>query len=132
MLRIKILSITTIILTAFTACQKSNTVEAQPEEVSMSITSPESGKTYKKNDVVNIKAEISYISQMHGYTVEIQDETGKTVYQNEGHTHGDKITINETWTDTLSGNHELTLILDAIIDHENNTKQMKVNFKSQP
>ncbi|MCB0697069.1 MAG: hypothetical protein KDC07_06875 [Chitinophagaceae bacterium] len=126
-------AITAIILaTCLAACQKQEVVTAQPDEVTINISSPQEGTIYKKGDTVYISAHISYITQMHGYIVQITDDAGDVVFEAEGHTHGDNITVAEKWGDTLSETRELSLAITAVVDHDGNQKISNVGFESQP
>lgn len=119
-------------LAILASCQKTGNTEAQPDEVTIEISSPGSGAVYKKGDIVDINAEISYTGMMHGYIIRISDDAGNTIYEDEGHSHGDFINIKEQWTDTLSSIKNLQLEITAVINHDESLKNAKVAFKSQP
>ncbi len=115
------------------ACQKKDEVAVQPDKVTIYITSPTSGQVVKSGAQLNITASISYISQMHGYIIRITDEeTGETYYEREGHAHGDEITVNEQWINSVTTASNLSLEITAVIDHESNETKQYVAFKSQP
>lgn len=128
-----IILITTILIAGFTACQKADTTPAQPDKLNVAISSPTNGEMFKKGDIVNIKADVSYITQLHGYVLEIWDKSsGKLLYETEEHVHSDKIAIDEQWTDTIDNNTDLMLKLTTIIVHDENEVTDSVAFKSQP
>ena len=56
-----------------TGCQKNDNTPVQPDKVNFDIESPHENQIYKKGDTVFIKAKVSYVSQLHGYFVEISD-----------------------------------------------------------
>ncbi len=121
-----------ILLAGLLSCQKKETTIAVPDDLQINISTPTEGAVYKKGDNVAIKADILYISQLHGYIVQITDEDGTILFETEGHSHGDKITIEEYWNDTLSYSANLNLLLTAVVDHDENQKTIKMAFKSQP
>jgi len=131
---IELRTITIIILLAgILSCQKKETVvTTEPGALQINISSPSEGTIVKKGDQVAIKADISYISQLHGYIVQITLDDGTIVFETEGHAHSDKITVEEYWNDTLSYEANLNLLLTAVVDHDENQKIAKVAFKSQP
>ncbi len=131
---LKLITITTCVLTTgLTACQKKDTTVATTEEVQINVTSPKEGSIYKKGDTVNIVASISSITQMHGYIITIKNmDKGTTVYETEGHTHGDNISVAEQWVNTLDEATDLQLELTGVITHDENIKNIKIGFKSQP
>lgn len=115
------------------SCQKKEEQVAEPAKATITINSPATGQTISKGDSVNITADISYISQMHGYITEIRSlKTGTLIYTNEDHTHGDKLKVAEKWVDTLSEQTDLLLRVIAVIDHNNTQAVDSIIFKSQP
>lgn len=128
-----ILSLTVaVMLMAFSACQKEDNTVAKPDDVVITITSPQQGQVYKTGDVVEINAEINNTTKMHGIIVRIYDADGGTVFEKEQHSHTDVMTIAETWVDTLSQPVALTLEVIAVIEHDNLLKSEKISFSSQP
>lgn len=115
------------------ACQKKDDTTPQPDKVAISIQSPSAGQVFSKGDTIRINAQIEYISQLHGYLIEIKDSaTKKLVYSTEGHTHSDRIEIQEKWVDTLTGTQHLVMEIAAIIDHNENKTTATRYFSSQP
>lgn len=115
------------------SCQKRDETAPQPAKVNIAIQSPELNTEYKKGDTVYINADVSYISQMHGYTVRITDKnTGKQVWEMEDHVHTDKFAIAEKWIDTMNYVTTLEIEIKAIIDHNGNEAKTNVEILSQP
>lgn len=125
-----VLFITT--LAGLLSCQKKDNTPVTAEEVVFSITSPLEGQTYQQGDTVDILGDISYISQLHGYITRIITQDGTVVYENEGHTHSDKLKISEKWVNTLNKNTPLKLEVTTIINHTEDKKTVNVDFYSQP
>ena len=116
-----------------TSCQKKDTTVATAEDVRISITSPQEGNVYKTSDTVSIAATINSNNQLHGYIVRVKEvSTEKILYETEGHAHDGNLTVKEYWVNTLTYNADLVLELIAVIEHDENTKNAKVGFKSQP
>ena len=70
---------------------------------------------------------------MHGYIVRLyNDSTNTLIYEDEGHSHGDKIDVNVLWPDTLGIKAKLKVELTGIIDHNENKKSAYINIYSQP
>ena len=117
----------------FSSCQKNNNVPAQPDKVSINIISPTANHRYKKGDTVQIKADVSYISQLHGYQIRLIDSaTGFAVYDIDGHVHGSNVSVDEKWVDTLSVSRTLKIQIMAILDHDQNASVKEVVVYSQP
>jgi hypothetical protein len=129
----RILTITIIVLAGLLSCQKKDTTQAQPEEVSITVSKPTPQQVYKKGDTLFIQAHIAYISQLHGYIARIyNDSTKALLFEKEGHSHSDKIDVNEYWVNTLDMKATLKVELTAIIDHDDHQKTTSVNVISQP
>lgn len=125
--------ITTASLWSITACQKDNTPVAQPDKVTFNITTPAAGAIYHKGDTVNLKAEIGYISEMHGYTLQIVDiNSGNVLYTAMEDSHGEQYTIAKQWVDTLSAARDLKMAIKVEIDHDGHEANSYTQFKSQP
>lgn len=134
MKQLRLISITTsLLITSLIACQKKDTTVATPDEVEVNITSPTEGSSYKTGDTVSIVANISSKTQLHGYIVRIKEiGTENVIFETEGHTHDGSLTVNEQWINTLNYATDLQLDLITVIDHNENTKNANVGFKSQP
>lgn len=116
-----------------TSCQKHDDTPAQPDKVVIDITSLQDGQTFKKGDVIKMQGTISYISQLHGYQLTLKNkETGKEIFYHYEHTHSDKVSFNQSWTDTLSLPATIQLLLTAEIDHDGNSGQKELIINSQP
>lgn len=123
----------TVMAVSISSCQKKEEVPAQPDKVDIEITSPKADLVYHKGDTIKIAGSATYVSQMHGYTVAIYKKGSDTLlYEGSEHTHGDKLDIEEQWVDTLSESSALTLKVNVIIDHDNNTSTKVLDFSSQP
>ncbi len=128
-----IFTVTIGILAGLLSCQKKDATPAQPGEVSININLPEPNQKFKKGDTVHISGNISYISQMHGYIVRLyNDSTNTLIFEDEGHSHGDKIDVDAQWVDTLNVKAKLRLELIGVIDHDENEKSAYINIYSQP
>lgn len=115
------------------SCQKSDDTPTQPDKVTINITSLQDGQQFKKGDTVNIRGSVSYISQLHGYELTLKSKsTGKELFYYYEHAHGDNVTINQSWTDTLTQADTIQLILTAEIDHDGNQSTKELSLKSQP
>ncbi len=121
------------IIGVLSACQKKDDTPAQPAKVVINVSSPVSGQLYRKGDSVYINASVSYISELHGYELQLKNKnTGTVLYASDEHVHSDAFAIKEAWLDTLSTATDLQLEITTEIDHEGNSSQAEIEFKSQP
>lgn len=121
------------IIGVLSACQKKDDTPAQPAKVVINVSSPANGQLYRKGDSVYINASVSYISELHGYELQLKNKnTGALLYATDEHVHSDAFTIKEAWLDTLSAATDLQLEITAEIDHNGNGSQTEIEFKSQP
>lgn len=120
------------ILLSAASCHKHHNPVADPAKVDIEFISPQSGQSFKKGDAVNIKANVSYTEELHGYEVLlINTATNTTLFTTEKHVHGGQFSINETWTDTLSAHADIKVNIKVAIDHGNITEK-SVHIKSTP
>ena len=130
-----LLSVPVIIAAMLTiaACQKKDETPMQPDKVNISIASPKTGDVYHKGDTIRILASVSYISQLHGYSLAIKNKaTNTTLWNTEEHVHSDKFDVNNYWVNTIDSATQLALELTAEIDHDGNGGSNSVSFSSQP
>ena len=115
------------------ACQKEDNTPVQPSQVTTSVISPQEGQVVRKGDTLNIEANISYISKLHGYVLNIVNTANnEIVYTTSEHGHNDNFSIKEQWVDTLSAPATLKLEITTEITHDGDTSMTELMFKSQP
>lgn len=120
-----------LVLIAAASCQKKDSTTVNADGVTISISSPTEGRVFHIGDTVHIDAEISYATQLHGYTVQVKDKaTGRLLYDNEGHTHDSKLTVADHWV--ADSARAAQLVLTTVIDHENHEQSKTINFSIQP
>jgi hypothetical protein len=124
-----ILSFTICTAVLFTACQKKDNTQPDPQKVTMSIASPAAEQTIHTGDTLRMDADVSYISELHGYEITLSDTAGHIYFSDDQHVHSDHFSIHETWPDTLNQNTRLMLQLTVEIDHNGNeaTKTVYIN-----
>jgi hypothetical protein len=130
-----VLSITsfTALLLFLASCQKKDNTLVDASQVVFSVSSPLSNQVYHKGDTVQILANISYPTELHGYEVKIIDTTtGFIVYDNPTHVHDDHFSVNEQWIDSAAQQQHLKLEVIAVIDHDGDNAIKQINFQYQP
>jgi len=127
----RIIAVCSVLLLA--GCQKEDKTPVQPSQVSATITSPYEGQVVRKGDTLNIEADISYVSRLHGYVLRlVNTATNDVVYMTEEHEHSDKFSIREKWVDTLTAPATLALRITTEITHDGDTTMNQLLFSSQP
>lgn len=125
-------------LALFSACSKEKTVEVIKEvptaRATINIAQPVAGATFQQGDTVRIIGTLSAPATLHGYTVTIRNESdhGKEVFFCHWHAHAKNLTVDTVWINTLSGTSDMSLKIDAVIDHGGNSEGKAVPFKTTP
>lgn len=125
---ILILSIFTAVI--FAACQKKDDTQPDPQKVTINLLSPATEQTSHHGDTLHMNADVNYISELHGYEIELSDSaTGNVYFSDDQHVHSDHFSIREIWPDTLSQNTRLMLKITVEVDHDGNvaTKTVYIN-----
>jgi len=123
------LSIFTAII--FTACQKKDNTQPDPQKVTIDLLSPASEQVVHHGDTLQMNADISYVSELHGYEIELSDSaTGNIYFADDQHVHSDHFSIREIWPDTLSQNARLKLKITVEVDHNGNEAVKTVYMNS--
>lgn len=114
------------------SCQKRDVDVADQEKLTLQISKPVEAQAFRQNDTVWILAKAAYVSQLHGYALQLTDTASKTVYLDiTEHVHGSTFDIDTFWVNTAKAGATLQLQLTAEIDHEGNEKTTSVHFTSQ-
>jgi Domain of unknown function (DUF4625) len=129
---IKFLSVVIIPIFIFSACQKNDTAKPDPSKVTIAVLSPDSTHLYHKGDTISISANVTYIAELHGYSLEIKDSMDNTVYSSDIDIHQDRFSFAEKWVDTISTAKKLTLYLHVEIDHNGNEASKTVTILTTP
>ena len=80
-------------------------------------------------DSLSISADVSYISELHGYEVKLTNsQTGAVLFDDDQHVHDDHFSIRESWLDTFSAPATLNLLITVEIDHDGNEAKKEVVF----
>jgi len=115
----------------FTACQKKDDTQPDPQKVTINLLSPASEQIVHYGDTLQLSADISYPSELHGYEIELSDSASGNVYfSDDQHVHSDHFSIRETWPDTLRQNTRLMLKITVEIDHNGNEAVKTVYMNS--
>lgn len=113
------------------ACQKRDEDNFQSDNLKINITKPAETSSFRKGDTVFIEADVYYTSQLHGYSIEINNQQGtQNFFTLNEHVHGDRFNVNTYWIDTLSQSTDLLLKLTVQADHEGSQQSKEVRFKS--
>lgn len=140
--------------TAFTACKKTegctdstalnfnaeadvddgSCTYAVSEDVSFSIAAPTDGGMYGLNDTVKMQATITTALSIHGYRVQIVNQTNNNeeVFLAEEHAHTSPLNIDEVWVNNVSSHSDMLFILTAIVDHDETEISDTVSFHCHP
>lgn len=114
------------------SCQKKDIDVADKDKLSLQISKPVEAQVFRQNDTVWIVAKASYVSQLHGYALQLTDTANKTVYLDiTEHVHGSSFDIDTFWVNTAKAGSTLQLQLTAEMDHDGNEKTETVHFTSQ-
>lgn len=123
----------TLLLAGLYSCQKKDNTPATPASVSINISSPASGALYRNGDTVFIDADVSYLSELHGYEIKITDTlSGFILYDDVQHVHDDHFSIHDKFVSTAAQATGLKLSVVAAIDHDGNNAEKDISFQYQP
>lgn len=111
---------------ALTACNKEemgddhdHDHEHNSDPITITIATPTDNETFDYNDVVAVTGTISRTSEIHGYSVELIDETTQDVlFTDDVHAHGTDLTINKSWTNTIAATSTVLVRVTAFGNHE--------------
>jgi hypothetical protein len=116
-----------------TSCQKKDNTLIDASQVVINISSPQQNQTYHMGDTIQINADVTYPTELHGYEVKITDTvTGFIVYDDAVHVHDDHFSIQDKWVNTATQPQNLKLQLIALLDHNGDDATKNLNFYYKP
>lgn len=112
------------------ACHKHDDSSVNTAEIT--IASPVEGQIYQGS--VNIVGTLVGNEDLHGWVAHIRPKGGGAdLFNAELHDHGTTLTINESWTPTVSVQTEVELEIIVQLDHDDTqTATKKINFIVKP
>jgi len=95
------------------------------DPIVIAFTSPTENQVYNFGDAVSVTGTISRASVIHGYTVEIinQSNQDSVLYTNNVHSHDSQLQFNDTWTHNLPDTSTVLIRVVALGDHEGTTSE---------
>jgi hypothetical protein len=101
--------------------------------VTFSISSPTDGATFHLGDTIWIKGTAVCTNQLHGYAITLTNKTTNTVVLSaDDHVHGTTVTLDTFWVNNVADHSDMSLQIDAEIDHEGNKESKIINFHCHP
>lgn len=118
-----------LMLTA--ACKKDK--DSTPAPATITITSPTEGETIDHGDSVNIRATITYPTDLHGYEAWVLNtDNGDTLMDIDEHAHGTSIAIDTGFVNHVTVHTACQLTIRAEIDHDGHYTDKSVVFHLHP
>ncbi len=96
------------------------------DAITITFNTPNENESFDFNEVVSVTGWVSKASQVHGYTLELinQSNQDSVLYSHDVHDHGAQIEMNDTWTNNLSDTSNVLIRVTAFGDHEGNTSEI--------
>lgn len=105
------------------SCKKDQAEEEhEPAAVpTFTIDTPIENQSFAYGDTIKITGMITSETDMHGYNVRLIDlSTNMNLIDKVYHEHGNSFTFSESKKNTVSDTTQMTIIIDAAIDHDGN------------
>lgn len=110
---------------------KKETGEAS--SATINIYSPELNAVVAYGEEVHVEGTIVADGEIHGYKVFLRDEQGHDLFiGGQGHVHGDAFAIHEHWTNTVSSSTQVTVLVEATLNHKGDKESKQVNITCLP
>jgi hypothetical protein len=127
-----IIGFLTFVLSAFIFCSCSRNDQDEEmvlPEANIEITSPVENSVVRLGDTLFIKGTSTSIQEMHGYEIGIRKPGASNLFFQHYHGHGNTITIDESWKNTLNETADMEVLISVILDHEQHKQTKTVRFK---
>ncbi len=119
-------------LLALFSCQKKDVDGFDSKNLNISVSKPQEAQIFKKGDTVFIKGAVAYISQLHGYSIQLSNKETHEIYlDQEEHLHDSSFDIHTFWVDTLTQRADLLLKITVEADHDGHEGTKEINLKSE-
>lgn len=116
-----------------TSCEKKEKGHDHQEPpattTTITITTPTEGQAIDHHAMVNVTGKIESNVELHGYKIIIRQKSDNSVkFEQNKHAHGTTINFNESWENNVDGMQDMELEVIAVVDHDGNTTNKKLNF----
>ncbi len=121
----------------FTSCKKDEEQEEPtptptPQAV-ITINEPLANAMFNLNEEVHIDVDITASFEMHGYIVELINETsGEVVWSADAHDHATSFHVHDHWVNNVTDHSDMKLKVTAELDHDGNISTKEVHFHCHP
>ncbi|MCS6930018.1 MAG: hypothetical protein NZM43_11075 [Saprospiraceae bacterium] len=110
------------------ACHKHEKVDESL--VNIEITSPSEGQSFKVNDNILIRANITSTGILHGWAVQIRQKGDNQILFNQSvHDHKRSFNIDLSWKPNLTQSAELILEVFAQVEHDGKKVSKTITFQ---
>ncbi|MFN8698428.1 MAG: hypothetical protein ACK500_06665 [Flavobacteriales bacterium] len=122
----------------FSSCKKDeeqqeDTTPTPTPQAVITINDPLPNAMFSLNDEVHIDVDITASFEMHGYMVELINETsGEVVWTTDAHDHGNSFHIHDHWVNNVTDHSDMKLRVTAELDHDGATTVKEVHFHCHP
>ncbi|XOV67630.1 MAG: hypothetical protein ACFHU9_00390 [Fluviicola sp.] len=95
------------------------------ESIAITFNTPNENESFDFNETVNVEGWVIGTSHVHGYTVELinQSNQDSILYSHEVHDHGNELQFIESWTNNLSDTSDVLIRIEAFGDHEGGSSE---------
>lgn len=111
-----------------TSCSREDEDMPVPQ-ANIQITMPIENTVVRFGETLNIKGTATSATELHGYEIAIRKAGGSVQYFQHYHGHGNTITIEESWKNTINETSDMDLEVSVILDHEQNKQTKTIRFK---
>lgn len=113
-----------IMLSVF-SCKKN---DDHTNEATITIAKPLAGAMYDQGDTVYIQATITAAEAMHGWEVNLTNESNASLFSADVHDHAATYNIDTFWVNTIAVTNHVKVEVKAEIDHDGNTASKTVEI----
>lgn len=120
---------------SLTNCNKDEPNNIIEEQYNITVEKPIEGQNFNLNDEVLIEGVVKGNFELHGYEIQLFNTSNNDsiLYEKFIHTHGEEITISETWINNVSEHSDIRVEVSGLADHEGNDRKTKtINIHCHP
>lgn len=90
---------------------------------------PVESSVVRFGDTLFIRGTATCAQELHGYEIGIRKPGASNLYFQHYHGHGNTITMEESWKNTINETSDMEVVVSVILDHEQHKQDKIIRFK---
>lgn len=111
------------------SCSRDEQDSVTLPKANIDIISPVENSVVRLGDTLFISGTATCPHELHGYEIGIRKPGASNLFFQHYHGHGNTITMEEGWKNTINETSDMEVVVSVILDHEQHKQDKIIRFK---